>query len=70
MSDDDDIIYIKKHKSIHYGSLEEQERARLAAAAAAAIAGEDSNGSGGPTIASEHGPQVHISNGKILATTL
>lgn len=62
MSDDDDIIYIKKHKSIHYGSLEEQERLRLAAVAA--NTGDDSNGSGGPSAASaDHGPQVHVSNG-------
>lgn len=30
MSDDEDILYVKKPKKIHYGSLEEQERARLA----------------------------------------
>ncbi|PNF30966.1 U4/U6 small nuclear ribonucleoprotein Prp4 [Cryptotermes secundus] len=29
MSDDEDILYIKKQKTIHYGSLEEQERTRL-----------------------------------------
>ncbi|XP_063222299.1 U4/U6 small nuclear ribonucleoprotein Prp4 [Bacillus rossius redtenbacheri] len=34
MSDDDDFIYIKKQNTVHYGSLEEQERARLAAIAA------------------------------------
>ncbi|XP_047001763.1 U4/U6 small nuclear ribonucleoprotein Prp4 [Schistocerca americana] len=38
MSDDEDILYIKKQKTIHYGSLEEQERNRLNAAAAASAA--------------------------------
>ncbi|KAJ8896325.1 hypothetical protein PR048_001669 [Dryococelus australis] len=31
MSDDEDFIYVKKQNTVHYGSLEEQERARLAA---------------------------------------
>lgn len=31
MSDDEDLLYIKRQKIIHYGSLEEKERARLAA---------------------------------------
>uniref|UniRef100_A0A8D9F9N0 U4/U6 small nuclear ribonucleoprotein Prp4 n=1 Tax=Cacopsylla melanoneura TaxID=428564 RepID=A0A8D9F9N0_9HEMI len=31
MSDDEDIIYIKKQNTVHYGSLEEQERKRLLA---------------------------------------
>jgi hypothetical protein len=29
MSDDEDIIYVKKQNTIHYGSIEEQERLRL-----------------------------------------
>lgn len=29
MSDDEEIIYVKRPKKIHYGSLEEQERAKL-----------------------------------------
>lgn len=29
MSDDEEITYIKKQKTIHYGSLEDQERIRL-----------------------------------------
>jgi U4/U6 small nuclear ribonucleoprotein PRP4 len=33
MSDDEDILYIKKQKTIHYGSLEEQERTRLSTVA-------------------------------------
>lgn len=60
MSDDEDLIYVKKHRSIHYGSLEEQERARLAAVAAA---GDDSNGESGPSTLPENA-QIHISNGK------
>jgi U4/U6 small nuclear ribonucleoprotein PRP4 len=29
MSDDEEIHYVHKTKSIHYGSLEQQERARV-----------------------------------------
>ncbi|CAG5030269.1 unnamed protein product [Parnassius apollo] len=44
MSDEEEVV-IKKSKQIHYGSLEEQEKARLAALAAAAREGvEDSDG--------------------------
>ncbi len=32
MSDEEDLVYIKKIKTVHYGSLEESERARLAGA--------------------------------------
>ncbi|KOB77678.1 U4/U6 small nuclear ribonucleoprotein Prp4, partial [Operophtera brumata] len=39
MSDDDDVILVKRSKNIHYGSLEEQEKARLAALAVAAKEG-------------------------------
>lgn len=31
MSDDDEISYVKKSNTIHYGSLEESERAKQAA---------------------------------------
>ncbi|KAJ8704192.1 hypothetical protein PYW07_013486 [Mythimna separata] len=44
MSDDDDVILVKKPKQVHYGSLEEQEKARLAALAAAAKEGADDIG--------------------------
>lgn len=44
MSDDDDVILVKKPKQVHYGSLEEQEKARLAALAAAAKEGADDLG--------------------------
>lgn len=30
MSDEEDVTYVKKPKTIHYGSLEDQERNRLA----------------------------------------
>jgi U4/U6 small nuclear ribonucleoprotein PRP4 len=32
MSDDEDVHYVKKQKTVHYGSLEESERIRIAAA--------------------------------------
>lgn len=44
MSDDEDVILVKKPKQVHYGSLEEQEKARLAALAAAAKEGADDLG--------------------------
>lgn len=31
MSDDEEVQYVKKVKTIHYGSLEDSERARLEA---------------------------------------
>ncbi|KAK0099074.1 hypothetical protein PV326_008388 [Microctonus aethiopoides] len=43
MSDDEDLVYVKKQKTVHYGSFEESERLRLAAATAAAAAGESSD---------------------------
>jgi len=33
MSDDEEITYVKKQKTIHYGSLEDQERIRLSSLA-------------------------------------
>ncbi|XP_026744914.1 U4/U6 small nuclear ribonucleoprotein Prp4 [Trichoplusia ni] len=44
MSDDDDVILVKKSKQVHYGSLEEQEKARLSALAAAAKEGAEDMG--------------------------
>ncbi|XP_072941312.1 uncharacterized protein U4-U6-60K [Epargyreus clarus] len=45
MSDDEDMILAKRARMVHYGSLEEQEKARLAALAAAARDGpEESSG--------------------------
>ncbi|EDV40489.1 uncharacterized protein Dana_GF23908 [Drosophila ananassae] len=43
MSDDDDIQYIKRQRTLHYGSLEETERKRQNAAAAAASAATTTN---------------------------
>lgn len=40
MSDDEEITYIKKQKTIHYGSLEDQERIRLSSLAFAENDGE------------------------------
>lgn len=37
MSDDEEITYVKKQKTIHYGSLEDQERTRLATLAVGEI---------------------------------
>ncbi|XP_063390832.1 U4/U6 small nuclear ribonucleoprotein Prp4 isoform X1 [Cydia fagiglandana] len=44
MSDDEDVILVKRTKQVHYGSLEEQEKARLAALAAAAKEGVEDTG--------------------------
>lgn len=44
MSDDEDVITVKRAKQVHYGSLEEQEKARLAALAAAARDGVEEIG--------------------------
>ncbi|KAJ0178231.1 hypothetical protein K1T71_006054 [Dendrolimus kikuchii] len=44
MSDDEDLLPAKKSKQVHYGSLEEQEKARLAAIAAAAREGVEDTG--------------------------
>lgn len=56
MSDDEDVVVAKKPKQIHYGSLEEQEKARLAALAAAAKEGVEDNG--------KDLGDIQISNGK------
>ncbi|XP_022201719.2 U4/U6 small nuclear ribonucleoprotein Prp4 [Nilaparvata lugens] len=50
MSDDEEVLYVKKQKTIHYGSLEEQERQRLAAIAASGGSQleESSNSPGSP----------------------
>lgn len=40
MSDDEEITYVKKQKTIHYGSLEDQERIRLSSLAFNEIDGE------------------------------
>lgn len=60
MSDDEDIIYVKRHKSIHYGSLEEQEKARIIASES----NQNSNDESGPSTTPAESSQIHISNGK------
>jgi U4/U6 small nuclear ribonucleoprotein PRP4 len=64
MSDDEDILYIKKQKTVHYGSLEEQERARLSAVAVKS-GDSDEEGSSSNTVQqiSEAG-NVNISDGE------
>lgn len=63
MSDDEDLVYVKKQKTVHYGSLEETERARLAAASAESSDDEKDNGSPSDTpMAPNAGGNVHISN--------
>lgn len=52
MSDDEEITYIKKQKTIHYGSLEDQERIRLNTLAASETDGEQ-----------KVGGNIHVSNG-------
>lgn len=59
MSDEEDVIYVKKHKSIHYGSLEEQERNRLLAS----INNENSNDESTPSTSTTENTQIHVSNG-------
>ncbi|XP_046433071.1 U4/U6 small nuclear ribonucleoprotein Prp4 [Neodiprion virginianus] len=64
MSDDEDLVYVKKQKTVHYGSLEEAERARLTATTAESSDEErDHNRSPSdtPTTAAALG-NVHISN--------
>ncbi|XP_050062537.1 uncharacterized protein LOC126552089 [Aphis gossypii] len=40
MSDDEEITYVRKQKTIHYGSLEDQERIRLSSLTATDSDGE------------------------------
>lgn len=63
MSDDDEVHYVKKTRTIVYGSLEDSERARLAAEAA----GEGSNDAEETTATTQAAnPQINISNGTSL----
>lgn len=65
MSDDEDITFNKKQKTVHYGSLEEQERARLAAIAAA-VRGDP----GEPAPAGKDLGEIHVSNGECFFLSL
>lgn len=60
MSDDDEVLYVKKPRTIHYGSLEDSEKARLAALEAG---GESSNDGEESSAPSQANSQIHISNG-------
>lgn len=61
MSDEEDVVYVKKQRTIHYGSLEDSEKARLAAIEAA---GENSNDGEASPASTPSNMQVHVSNGK------
>lgn len=56
MSDDEEIVYVKKQKTIHYGSLEDQERARLSS-----VAVVDNNGD------QKVSGNINVSNGNMTA---
>lgn len=62
MSDDEDLVYVKKQKTVHYGSLEETERARLAAAAESSEEEKDATNLGDGISAVTTLGNVHISN--------
>jgi len=62
MSDDEDLVYVKKQKTVHYGSLEEAERARLAAAVETTEDEKDVANANDITNASISAGNVHISN--------
>lgn len=62
MSDDDEAVYVKKPRTIVYGSLEDSERARLAAEAA----GESSNDAEESSAPPQTNSQIHTSNGMLL----
>lgn len=65
MSDDEDLVYVKKQKTVHYGSLEEAERVRLAAlqvAVETADEEKDVTSASDITNASNLAGNVHISN--------
>lgn len=62
MSDDEDLVYVKKQKIVHYGSLEEAERARLAAAAESSEEEKDTTISNDTANVSSLGGNIHISN--------
>lgn len=59
MSDEDEVQYVKKPRNIHYGSLEETEKARLAAAQ------ESANENNETDINPPQNTHIHISNGNI-----
>lgn len=60
MSDDEEITYVKKPKTIHYGSLEDQERIRLASLVAIETDAEQKIVGG----------NINVSNGNYLSLFL
>lgn len=48
MSDDEELVYVKRARTIHYGSLEESERQRQNALDSAEAAMDTGVPSGGP----------------------
>lgn len=62
MSDEEELVYVKKQKTIHYGSLEDHERARLASLASK----NSENDDGHPIGTSEGSSQIHVSNGNLM----
>lgn len=59
MSDDEEVQYVKKPRNIHYGSLEESEKARIAATQ------ESSSETNEIDINPPQNAQIHISNGNV-----
>ncbi|GFG33691.1 hypothetical protein Cfor_02436 [Coptotermes formosanus] len=62
MSDDEDVLYVKKQKTIHYGSLEEQERARLSTAAVKSGDSDEEGGSSNTVQQASEVGNVNISD--------
>lgn len=60
MSDDDEV-YIKRTKTIHYGSLEDAEKIRLSS-----LDTNDAHTDDGPSAP----PQIHTSTGKYIRQNL
>lgn len=54
MSDEDDAVYVKRTRTIHYGSLEDGERARIVS-----LENIEDHNTDGPTTV----PQIHASTG-------
>lgn len=59
MSDEEDVLYVKKPRTIHYGSLEDTEKARLAAIE---TVGDNTNDTEESSAAASN-PQINVSNG-------
>lgn len=62
MSDDEDLVYVKKQKTVHYGSLEEAERARIASIVETSEQEKDVTNANDTVNISVSVGNVHISN--------